>query len=331
MRYRKPKTKLDISFGCYNITSSAALALAACGSGSGSTGRETKGFPKSYVPPEANYEVPQTLDPNFKVLSAAYTEPYWVQALEMHQREIQISPIFTKYDRIIEYTFPNLQPEYNHYDVIGWQPSTDQMKVAARELFQKLDKILDVSFVEGNESASNNIISIGRSLQTKSTGLSFFPNKDHEIGMDIFISGEYANPHYVSDALTNYDYEVLVHELGHALGLKHPFEESGTNAVVLSSNEDNSLNTAMSYNWDVETFNGDLRFLDWMALTKFYGVKATYNEDDNTYNISSLNGTFIIDGAGIDTIDVKDTSADVTIDLRQGAHSHLGSKSNYIC
>ena len=104
------------------------------------------------MPPEANYEVPQTLDPNFKVLSAAYTEPYWVQALEMHQREIQISPIFTKYDRIIEYTFPNLQPEYNHYDVIGWQPATDQMKVSARELFQKLNKILDVSFVEGSES-----------------------------------------------------------------------------------------------------------------------------------------------------------------------------------
>ena len=45
-----------------------------------------------------------------------------------------------------------------------------------------------------------------------------------EIGSDVFISKSYAAPKFIATGLTNYDYEVLVHEIGHALGLKHPFE-----------------------------------------------------------------------------------------------------------
>ena len=73
-----------------------------------------------------------------------------------------------------------------------------------------------------------------------------------------------------------------------------------------------------------------LESLDWMALTKFYGVKSTYNAGDNIYEFSSSGGTFIIDGAGLDTINASDATLDVTIDLRPGSHSHLGGKSTYI-
>ena len=75
---------------------------------------------------------------------------------------------------------------------------------------------------------------------------------------------------------------------------------------------------------------GHLRSLDWMALTKFYGVKATYNAGDDIYEFSNSGGIFIIDGAGVDTINAFDACQDVTIDLRPGAHSHLGTKSSYI-
>jgi Ca2+-binding RTX toxin-like protein len=67
-----------------------------------------------------------------------------------------------------------------------------------------------------------------------------------------------------------------------------------------------------------------------MALTKLYGVNSSYNANDDLYSFSRLGGTFIIDGAGIDTIYTLGTSSDVTIDLRPGAQSYLTSKSTFI-
>ncbi len=93
-----------------------------------------------------------------------------------------------------------------------------------------------------------------------------------------------------------------MHEIRHALGLKHPFEANGANMNILSAYEDNTSNTAMSYTANSATFNGTLRPLDWMTLTKFYGVNSTYNASDDMYEFSPLGGKFIIDGAGLDTI-----------------------------
>ena len=67
-----------------------------------------------------------------------------------------------------------------------------------------------------------------------------------------------------------------------------------------------------------------------MTLAKFYGIKSTYNAADDTYNFSNSGGMFILDGAGVDTINADDTSLDVVIDLRPGSHSYLGAKSTYI-
>ena len=95
-----------------------------------------------------------------------------------------------------------------------------------------------------------------------------------------------------------------MHEIGHALGLKHPFESDRGNNSVLNSHEDQTKFTAMSYIENPATFDGVFR-LDWMVLTKFYGVSSTFNEEDNSYTFSDDVGTFIIDGGGSDTINAS--------------------------
>ena len=70
---------------------------------------------------------------------------------------------------------------------------------------------------------------IAQSIQATSASLSYLPSTEFYLGSDVFMSKLYSDPFFISDELTNYDYEVLIHEIGHALGLKHPFEANGDN------------------------------------------------------------------------------------------------------
>ena len=115
--------------------SSAILALAGCGSGSGGNGQEKSSFPSYYVPPEPDYDPPSANDLYYNKLNVAYMEPYWVLSLQMDHYNAHILPMLDKYDNTIEYTFPSTQPDYDQFNVVGWQPATDKMKVAAREIF----------------------------------------------------------------------------------------------------------------------------------------------------------------------------------------------------
>ena len=122
----------------------------------------------------------------------------------------------------------------------------------------------------------------------------------------------------------------MLHEIGHALGLKHPFEADRDNKSVLNPYEDHTKFTAMSYDEDPNTFDGTFRSLDWMSLTKLYGVNPDFNSSDDVYKFNSDFGVFIIDGAGNDKIDASFSVNDINIDLRSGMHSHEGIKSTYI-
>lgn len=300
--------------------------VSACGGGSSSAPNTSGDIGNSNVSisPEG-----QT-DKNLEVLKPAYTSPYWVAALEMDEYEQHVTPILKDFDRTIGFSFPDEIPSYDLPGVRNYQAATPAMKVATRKILSEVSKVLDVSFVEVGDENATNVIAIGQSHQVTTFAFSFFPNAYFEAGMDVFIGKEFAQPDFVRSHITNYDYEVLVHELGHALGLKHPFAEHENNEAVLGEFEDNTANTAMSYDTKVSTFDGVFRPFDWMALTKMYGVDPSYKSGNDYYYFSNLQGTFIIDGAGNDTIVASESSRDVHIDLRPGSQSYIGSKSTYI-
>ncbi|MEO8441382.1 MAG: M10 family metallopeptidase C-terminal domain-containing protein, partial [Betaproteobacteria bacterium] len=136
-------------------------------------------------------------------------------------------------------------------------------------------------------------------------------------------------------------YQTLLHELGHALGLKHPFSITFANSLVLPAALQTTKYTVMAY--------GDLpgaydsatgRFteqqanflpttpmlLDIAAMQSLYGANMSYHAGNDVYvfNQGQTYYQTIWDAGGTDTIQWNGSNG-VEIDLRAGEFSQLGN------
>lgn len=92
------------------------------------------------------------------------------------------------------------------------------------------------------------------------------------------------------DRLAGYDFEIILHEIGHALGLSHPHQGDFT----LAEDLDNTSTTVMSYHWSASP-NLTLGEMDKTALQALYGAPQDtagwdYGFDGDVFRLTAADG-----------------------------------------
>lgn len=254
----------------------------------------------------------------------------------------------------ITYSFMTSKPTYDNVLETGtphdqFKEMSDAEKEMVREVLALYSQITGLIFKpveDANDSSVMLRYGTENSHDTNLLGYAYNPEPTSDntlnstnLGGDVWLNRKsiYSDPNsqYFSESQT---FLTLLHETGHALGLKHPFEGSDT----LPLSEQNHAYTVMAYDAapKTELYKAGDRSLsnidtvtpmtpmlyDVAIMQSLYGSNNTYNSEDTVYAFNQSQPILetLWDSGGNDTIDTSTFTRKSIIDLREGHYSSIG-------
>ena len=235
---------------------------------------------------------------------------------------------------------------YNGHEIASEIP--DLVKGYVRDIFQHLETFLAVDFIEVEETQNESGTLRYMFSDGPDNAYAYFPGASDNLRGSIHLRPTDASDWIIGRSewtagIGTQEYSILIHEILHALGLKHPGNYAPrTPGPFLSPEEDNNSNTVMSYNyeWRTTKYNGSHALtampFDVRALQHLYGV-GEHNAEETIYRFTNVHHYKTDDGqalghqsrrlkqvlwdsGGINTIDFSNLTTDESyrFDLQEG-------------
>jgi hypothetical protein len=236
----------------------------------------------------------------------------------------------------LTYSFPSAQSSWakdyafssNITNEGGFKQFSDAQQIAARKAISAWGEISNLRPTEIYETSVlvGDIRIAFANLPNNLAGIANNPQRGPN-GGDVWISNNYSDKSF---SLGSFEYILILHELGHALGLKHPRDHTPVLPSTLDNHQFSIMSLTNSSNYNGIVFPQTPMIYDIQAIQYIYGANMNTRTEDNIYSFSpsKFEAMSIWDAGGQDTLSASNQNSNSLIDLREGRYSSIGLKNN---